>query len=90
MIDFKRVRFVLLHYLGSMLLVDFCKKSRKEELRQVGPLLKNASVFETQGNRIQGQKSFKRPCAPIESVRKLDFGRKRSDDIEVVPAGATH
>ena len=69
---------------------DFCKKSRKEELRQVGPLLKNASVFETQGNRIQGQKSFKRPCAPIESVRKLDFGRKRSDDIEVVPAGATH
>ena len=63
---------------------DFCKKSRKEELRQVGPLLKNASVFE------KGQKSFKRPCAPIESVRKLDFGRKRSDDIEVVPAGATH
>ena len=45
---------------------------------------------ETQGNRIQGQKSFKRPCAPIESVRKLDFGRKQADDIEVVPAGATH
>ena len=52
--------------------------------------MKNASVFfwDT-GGQIPRTIKLKDLVLPF-SVRKLDFGRKRSDDIEVVPAGATH